>query len=90
MADRKGLGGLGILLGLGAAVVLVARAGATPGTASLYGTVNDSVGPLPGVLVTLGGFSRNTDVDGVFTFENIAVGSYDMSFSKAGYETVYR
>jgi hypothetical protein len=87
---NKGLGGLAVLLGVGAAVVLATRAGATPGTAELYGSVYDSLGPLSGVLVTLGGFSRNTDANGLFMFENIATGSYDISFSKAGYETVYR
>lgn len=85
---------IGAIVGLGlvvTTVVLTTRpAIAIPGTAIVLGLVIDDLGaPISGVKVTLGGLSTLTNSIGIYTFSNVAEGTYSMSFSKSGYETVY-
>jgi hypothetical protein len=44
--------------------------------------------PIPGVAVVLAGNSVLTDAGGNYTFDNITPGSYIVSFTKTGYQTV--
>jgi protocatechuate 3,4-dioxygenase beta subunit len=82
-----------IVLGVTAAVVLlllVARpAAAAPELATVTGTVTDpDTNPISGVQVTLADLQTTTDISGQYIFQEIIPGSYNMSFSKSGYETV--
>ena len=57
-------------------------------TGTLSGTVTDSAtaAPLQGVRVQLGASSEtSTSADGTYAFLSVPVGSYDVTFSKAGY-----
>jgi protocatechuate 3,4-dioxygenase beta subunit len=58
--------------------------------ATIKGVVTDaSTGlPIPGVAVVLAGNSVLTDAGGNYTFDNITPGSYIVSFTKTGYQTV--
>ena len=61
-----------------------------PGLANLYGRVTDAEtgNPVSGVLVNLNGLSLSTDSNGDYLFEELDPGSYSISFSKEGYETI--
>jgi hypothetical protein len=58
-----------------------------PGSANLYGTVEDSLGVLSGVSVQVGSYSTTTKSDGTYIISSILPGTYDVSFSKSGYTT---
>ena len=58
--------------------------------ATLEGIVSDSVGPLQGVLVTIGGITDVTDSTGYYGFNGLTPGNYAITFSKSGYTTVTR
>jgi hypothetical protein len=88
--EKVALVGVGSTLAIGAIVLLARPAkAAPPGTGTLTGLVMDAVGPLPGVRVTLDSKATTTDGAGTFTFAGVVPGPYSMSFSKAGYETLY-
>ena len=62
---------------------------------SLSGTVRDATGVVPGTTVILssGGNELSTvtsDAVGVYRFEGLAASSYELSFSRLGFETVVR
>src|SRR5688572_4113133 len=69
---------------------------ATPGAAqqlSLSGTVRDADGVVPDAAVTLrGGASKprpaSTDSEGKYSFDGLSAGYYELSFAKAGFDTV--
>ncbi len=86
------VGGLG-LVGLGI-WALTRKAEAAPpepppGRANLYGKVTDAVtgNKIPGVLVTLDGYSTYTDNAGNYLFPDLEPGSYVAQFTKEGYQT---
>lgn len=57
---------------------------------NLYGGVTDAetgVG-IEGVEITLDGFVTHTVTGGVYAFEGVEIGSYTLTFLKAGYETI--
>lgn len=60
----------------------------------LKGKITDSKGePIPGVTVKLLGgatLTQMTDLDGNYSFKNLAAGSYTLSFSSIGYKTASR
>lgn len=59
--------------------------------ASLEGVVSDSLGPLTGVLVSISGVvTTTTDNSGYYGFDGLTPGSYTITFSKSGYNTVTR
>jgi hypothetical protein len=68
-----------------------------PPVANLYGVVVDAVtgSPLQGVNVVItapgwAGLGTYTDSSGAYGFANLTPGSYTVTFSKAGYETLVR
>lgn len=92
---KEGIGGKALLglAALGAAITTVVlvtrRAGAAPGVADVSGFVSDVQGlPIAGVSITLGTFETSSDGAGAYSFLDVASGSYTMTFSKAGYQTV--
>lgn len=64
----------------------------SPGMANLYGKVTDSVSGkgIPGVSVSVNGYSTMTDATGYYEILEIVPGSYAAQFSKAGYNTEVR
>ena len=65
--------------------------GGGKGTISGQVTSTQSGNPLQGATVTCtcnGGVSSPTDVNGDYTFSNVAVGTYSLTFSDTGYSTV--
>lgn len=62
------------------------------GKANLYGLVQDSVTgqPIEGVAVAAGSYQDTTLADGTYLISNIELGSYILTFSKDGYNTVVR
>jgi hypothetical protein len=86
---------------IGAVCVLAwwpAISGGQIATGTITGTVTDSTGAvLPGVTVSLSGDqligglqSQVTDVKGVFRFDRLPPGSYDLKFEIQGFKTVQR
>src|SRR3990172_11446464 len=64
----------------------------SPATGIVFGFVSDlDEEPLTGVTVTITGTefsdSEETDVDGFYTFENLAAGDYTLTYEKEGYQT---
>lgn len=62
---------------------------------SLSGTVRDTTGVVPGAVVTLSFAGKETststtDTSGVYRFEGLAPGNYELSFVKRGFETAVR
>ena len=94
MADGKKTAiGLGIA-GAGVAVILLAtrKAGAAPpppepGLASVYGQIKDAVTKqvIPGVAISLNGYSALTDGSGNYNIENITPRGYLITLAKEGY-----
>jgi hypothetical protein len=90
--DRKGkiVGVIGVGLAATAIILTTRPAKAAPGTATLSGQTIDEFGStLGGVLVTLGTLFTLTSSNGRFFFPSVTPGTYGMSFSKLGYETLY-
>jgi hypothetical protein len=103
MAEKEKRKGKGVPAGLlivgaaaaaAAALYFATRAKAAPptpqpGLANLYGNVTDaSTGKaIPGVLVSLNGWSTLTDASGYYAFLDVAPGAYTATFSKENYET---
>jgi hypothetical protein len=83
--------GAGIFLALTAIFVTTRPVeAAVIGFATVSGQVNDENNlPVAGVSVTLGSLNTQTGPSGVYLFEDVNPGSYDMSFSKTGYQTRY-
>ncbi len=79
-------------------VLLAATAAAQTATGTIAGTVTDSTGGvLPGVAVSLSGErllggiqTETTDVKGVFRFDRLPPGLYDVKFEMQGFKTVQR
>ncbi|MDD5510777.1 MAG: carboxypeptidase regulatory-like domain-containing protein [Dehalococcoidales bacterium] len=93
MGDKKVAIGIGaILTAIGIAVVASRRVEAAPPpgeTADLYGQVTDEQHqPLSSVVITLNGYQSSTDSNGLFIFSNIPPGTYPITFTKPGYETL--
>ena len=63
-----------------------------PAVANLYGKVTDAVTgyALQGVMVEIAGMVAYTDSSGNYGFTGLTPGSYTITFSKAGYETLVR
>ena len=61
-----------------------------PGKGNLYGTVKNSKSgaPIAGVFIELDGMSTQTDSTGYYEFIDQEIGSYNISFSKEGYESI--
>src|SRR5262249_19591291 len=82
----------------GAAVLILTLAWRFPAQAqqaSISGLVTASQAPLPEVTVTLRSAatqarSTATDEQGRFTFQSLNAGSYDLSFTREGFESVTR
>jgi outer membrane receptor protein involved in Fe transport len=77
-----------LYLALGAGVI-------SAQTISISGTVTDTQAVLPGVAVTLRSDaiparSTMTDAQGTFLFEGVTAGSYDLTFTREGFEGVTR
>lgn len=55
----------------------------------IFGTVQDTEGPLAGVRVTVGGAgsAATTNATGGFTIANVAAGTYDLTYSAEYYES---
>lgn len=60
-----------------------------PGSGNLYGTVKDELtgDAISGVLVELDGMNTTTNELGYYELLNLEPGTYDIRFSKTGYET---
>ncbi len=59
--------------------------------ATLEGVVSDSLGPLQGVLVAISGIASTiTDASGYYAFSNLTPGTYTITFSIYGYNTITR
>lgn len=61
-----------------------------PILANLSGTVTDAdtLLPIEGVKVTIQGMTAYTDVNGIYAFTGLQLGSWPITFEKAGYETL--
>ena len=84
------LGGLAMVLILSTSMTEIAAQ-----QLSLSGTVRDATGVVPGATVVLssGGNELSTvtsDAVGAYRFEGLAASSYELSFSRLGFETVVR
>jgi len=84
---------VGFVLGLVASIVFTSAVWAQQ--LSISGTVSDPQGVIPGANVTLtgpGGTTRHatTGATGVYRFEGLTPGSYELSFTRSGFETVSR
>jgi iron complex outermembrane receptor protein len=81
-----------------AAAVIVLLAGASEGAAqqlSLSGTVRDNAGVIPGTTVVLSSGGKQmsietTDESGNYRFTGLTAGSYEVTFSMRGFETLVR
>jgi hypothetical protein len=89
---QKQKGGIAALAGaiIAALIALTRKAGAAPpppppqpGLASLYGLVTDAQthAGIEGIQVTLNGYSTVTDQTGYYAIQNVAPGSYSVSFA---------
>jgi hypothetical protein len=58
-----------------------------PGPGTLTGTITNSATGLPvlGAVVTVDGMTRTTPANGVYTFADIAAGTYDVTVTKTGF-----
>lgn len=68
--------------------LLTNRAGFVPvHTASIHGTISDNGTPLINALIEIqeAQLKRRTDANGVFSFDNLAAGSYTLHISAQGY-----
>jgi len=63
-----------------------------PAVANLYGVVTDAQTgyALQGVKVTIAGLTTYTDANGNYGFTGLTPGSYTITFTKTGYETLVR
>ena len=61
-----------------------------PTTGTLTGVVTDATTGLPinGVTVSLSGVTTTTDSGGNYGFTNITPGTYTLTFTKSGYQTL--
>ena len=59
-------------------------------TGTLSGVITDSVTgiPISGVTVVIGSTSTTTDSNGAYSIAGIPIGSYAVTFTKAGYTTI--
>jgi len=55
---------------------------------TLQGTVTSGGSPLAGALVEAGGFNTHTGPDGIYIFSELPVGTYTLTASAYGYQTV--
>src|SRR5579862_1971619 len=85
------------ILSLGLLVIAASPALGQTTTGDILGTVTDeSTAPLPGVTVTIrgeklaGSRALQTNEHGVYHFSALAPGSYDLSFTLAGFTTLNR
>lgn len=89
----NGKGGLGLLAlaGIvGVGFLLTRKPQPQPGMANLNGIVTDSQTsqPIDSVLVAVDGNSDLSDGSGYFELFNLIPGTYSITFSKDGYETL--
>jgi protocatechuate 3,4-dioxygenase beta subunit len=81
-----------MLINEGTNTLSVTMVALPPPTGTLTGRVTDSAtaAAISGVTVTLAGTTTLTDASGNYGFTGITPGTYTVTFSKAGYNTVTR
>ncbi len=69
--------------------IAIALSAPLPSLANLFGMITDSQSgdPISGASITIDGSTALTDVNGQYLFEDLAVGSYDITLEKEGFET---
>jgi hypothetical protein len=81
-----------IVLVEGNNVLNVSLVPVAPAVANLYGVVTDAdTGyATEGVMVTIAGLVAYTNASGQYAFEGLTPGTYTITFTKDGYETLVR
>jgi len=81
-----------IVLSEGSNVLNVNLVPVAPAVANLYGVVKDAdTGyAIQGVMVTIAGLVAYTNSSGEYGFEGLTPGTYTITFTKDGYETLVR
>jgi Carboxypeptidase regulatory-like domain len=91
--DKKSKTGLVIAGAAALGLIFFLKKGKTTPTPEgnyLTGTITDASTnqPISGAKVTLGAISTTSDASGVYLFNNLTVGTYPLTVTKAGYQEV--